>query len=218
MRKIRIFSIDKELLIMKIAFSNAQIPAIFNFLKRVGYTKDRLNGYLKKITEIEKLTQIQKKKQGEKCAKTHELRQNKTEINNIYKSDLAFARILLKNNVQAKIALEFGGKRKISFDGWHEQVRHFYAQILGNSLFLEKMQSVGVTKQKINSVISSLKAISLLKQEQKRQMGEIQKITEKRNEILNELSPHYSELIKIAKMIVTDKQLLESIGVVVKRN
>ncbi len=66
--------------------------------------------------------------------------------------------------------------------------------------------------------INRLKTISLLKIEQKKQMGEIRKITEKRNEILNELSPHYSELIKFAKMFVTDKQLLESIGIVVKRN
>ncbi len=218
MRKIRIFSIEKELLNMKIAFSNAQKPAILNCLQNVGYSKDRLNGYLGKIAEVEKLMQEQKKKQGEKCAKTHELRQNWNEIDKIYKRDLAFARIFFKDNIQAQTTLELSGKRKATFDGWHEQVRHFYAQIQSNSMFLDKMQPAGVTEQKINCIINRLKTISLLKIEQKKQMGEIRKITEKRNEILNELSPHYSELIKFAKMFVTDKQLLESIGVVVKRN
>ncbi len=121
MRKIRIFSIEKELLNMKIAFSNAQIPAILNCLQNVGYSKDRLNGYLEKITEVEKSMQEQKKKQGKKCAKTQELRQSWNEIDKIYKKDLAFARIFFKDNVQAKTTLELSGKRKVTFDGWHDQ-------------------------------------------------------------------------------------------------
>ncbi len=183
----------------------------------VGYTEERLNGYLDKVAEIETLTQKQKKEYGEQYAKTNELEEKRAEINKIYKKDLALARIFFKTDVQAATTLEFSGKRKIAYSGWHKQVSNFYAQLLANSTFLTKMQSVGVTEEKINSITQQLNAVETLKKEQKKEMGEAQKATEIRDNAFDELYPHYSELIELAKVLIEDKQLLESLGVVVKR-
>ncbi len=213
----RSFSIEEALSQMKVAFSNAKTPEILSVLASVGYTEERLNGYLDKVAEIETLTQKQKKEYGEQYAKTNEFEEKRAAIDKIYKKDLALARIFFKTDIQATTTLEFSGKRKIAYSGWHKQVSNFYAQLLANNAFLTQMQPVGVTEEKINDITQQLKAVETLKEQQKKEMGEAQKATEVRDNAFDELYPHYSKLIEFAKVLLADEQLLESLGVVVKR-
>ncbi len=217
MKKIKDLPIERKLSQMKVTFSNAKAPEVLNVLASVGYTEERLNGYLNKVTEIETLTQKQKKEYGEQYAKTNDFEQKRAEINKIYKKDLALARIFFKNDVQATATLELSGNRKNAYGSWHKQVSNFYAQLLANNNFLTKMQPVGVTQEKINDITQQLNAVETLKEEQKKEMGEAQKATEVRDNAFDELYPHYSELIEFAKVLLADEQLLESLGIVVKR-
>lgn len=211
------FSIEEVLSQMKLAFSNAKTPEILAVLEAVGYTEARLQGYWEKVSEIETLTQKQKKEYGEQYAKTSEFDQKREAINKVYKKDLALARILLKNDVKAATTLEFNGKRKKAYGSWYEQVSNFYKQLLENTEFLSKMQPVGLTEDKIKEVDAELVAVEQLKKEQKKEMGEAQKATEIRDKAFDELYPQYSELIEFAKVLLEDEQLLESMGIVVKR-
>ncbi len=192
-------------------------PEILSVLQSVGYTEERLNGYLEKVTEIETLTQQQKREYGEQYAKTDEFEQKQEEINKIYKKDLALARIIFKEDVQATATLELNGTRKSAYGSWYKQVSNFYAQLSANADFLTKMQPVGVTDEKVNDLNAQLNQVEQLKEEQKKEMGEAQKATEIRDNAFDELYPHYSELIEFAKVLLEDEQLLESIGITVRR-
>ncbi len=213
----RKFSVEEKLSQMKIAFSNAQRAEILGVLSAVGYTEERLNGYLDKIAEIEMLTQKQKKEYGEQHAKTSEFEQKRMEIDKIYKRDLALARIFFKNDVQATTTLELGGKRKSAYGSWYKQVSNFYGQISANTAFLAKMQPVGVTEEKINEINAGLEAVEQLKKEQRKEIGDAQKATEIRDNAFDDLYPHYTELLEFAKVLLEEEQLLESMGIVVKR-
>ncbi len=172
---------------------------------------------MEKVTEIETLTQQQKKEYGEQYAKTNEFEKKKEEVDKIYKKDLALARIFFKKDPQAIVTLELDGTRKSAYGSWYKQVSNFYAQLLGNADFLTKMQPVGVTKEKINEINEQLKEVEHLKEEQKKEMGEAQKATEVRDNAFDELYPHYSEMIEFAKILLENNQLLESIGITVRR-
>ncbi len=89
--------------------------------------------------------------------------------------------------------------------------------LLANNDFLTKMQPVGVTQEKINDITQQLNAVETLKKEQKKEMGEAPKATEIRDNAFDELYPHYFELIEFAKVLLAEEQLLESLGIVVKR-
>ncbi len=211
------FSVEEKLSNMKVVFANAQQTEILSVLETVGYTAERLNSYLDKVEEIEKLTQKQKKEYGEQYATTNEFEQKCAELDKIYKRDLALARIFFKNDVQASTTLELNGRRKHAYSSWHKQVSNFYGQLAANATFLAKMQAVGVTEQKITDVMSKLTAIEQLKKDQKKEMGEAQKATETRDKAFDELYPQYSELLEFAKALLEKEQLLESLGIVVKR-
>ncbi len=217
MKKIRSYSIEEVISQMRLAFSNAKTPEILSVLSSVGYTKERLNAYLEQIDEIEILTQKQKKEYGEQYARTNEFEQKKQEINKVYKKDLSLARIFFKNDLRAKATLELEGSRKKAYGSWHRQVSNFYAQILANEAFLTKMKPVGVTAKKIKTIKDDLIEVERLKEEQKKEMGEAQKATEVRDNAFDDLYPHYSELIEFAKILIEDRQRLESLGIVVKR-
>ncbi len=217
MTKFKDLPIEGKLSQMKVAFSNAQNPEILGVLQSVGYTQERLQGYLAKVSEIETLTQQQQKEYGEQYAKTNAFDQKRAEIDKIYKRDLALARIFFKNNVQATTTLELSGNRKSAYGSWHKQVSNFYAQLLNNNTFLTPMQAAGVTQDKINGITAELNAVETLKEEQKKEMGEAQKATEARDNAFDELYPQYTELIAFAKVLLEDKQTLESLGIVVKR-
>ncbi len=210
-------SIDESLTKMQLTFANAQNPEILPILQSVGYSKARLQGYLKKVEEINKLGQKQKLEYGEQYAKTEEFNQKRAEIDKIYKKDLALARIIFKDEVQAIATLELNGHRKKAYGSWHKQIENFYAQLLANRNFLTKMQKVGVNSTKINQINNELKAVETIKEQQKKEMGEAQKATEERDNAFDELYPQYRELIDFAKVLLADEQMLESIGVVVER-
>ncbi|PID37770.1 MAG: hypothetical protein CR966_00520 [Pseudomonadales bacterium] len=217
MSNINQHSIDESLSKMQLTFANAQNPEILPILQSVGYTKSRLQDYLKKVEEINKLGQKQKLEYGEQYAKTEEFNQKRAEIDKIYKKDLALARIIFKDDVQAIATLELNGHRKKAYSSWHKQVHNFYAQLLANRNFFNKMQKVGINSTKINRTNNELKAIETLKDEQKKEMGEAQKATEERDNAFDELYPQYRELIEFAKVLLADEQMLESMGIVVER-
>ncbi len=217
MKKARKFSIEETLGQMKLAFSNAQTPEILEVFQTVGYPKERLQGLLEKVNEIEQLTQNQKKEYGEQYAKTQEFDQKRAEADKVYKRYLALARIVFKGNVEANATLELSNSRKQAYSSWFKQVSNFYAQLLQNDAFMEKMQTVNVKEADIVKAQEEVNNVETLKQEQRQEMGEAQKATEIRDNAFDTLYPQYSDFIELAKILLEDNQLLESMGVIVKR-
>ncbi len=217
MTKQRKLTTEEKIANMKLAFSNAQTPEILEVLQTVGYTQEKLQEYLEATNEVERLTQNQKKEYGEQYSKTAEFDEKRAEANKVYKRYLALARIAFKKDVEATTTLELTHSRKQAYSSWLKQVNNFYAQLLNNDAFLEKMLTLNVKQEDIVQAQAGVEAVETLKQEQKQEMGEAQKATEIRDNAFDELYPHYSEMIELAKVLLEDEQLLESIGIVVKR-
>lgn len=210
-------NVAESIVQMKVAFTNAQLPEILPTLESVGYTQDRLQGYLTAVSELETLAQKQRKEYAEQFAKTDEVGKKRTEIDKVYKKHLALARIVFRTDVEARKSLDLSGRRKEALGAWLLQIRNFYAQILSNTSIAEKLANVGITQEVVGQAQNELAQIEVLKEQQKKEMGEAQKATEVRDTAFDELYPQYSELIEFAKILLEDEQLLESMGIVVKR-
>ena len=210
-------SADEIISQMKIAFTNASQPDILPSLQTVGITAAKLANYLAQITQLENLTQQQKKEYGDQYSETDKLNSKRTEIDDLYRRHLGILKIALKDDVQASATLGLSESRKSAFASWFQQVNNFYAQLANNSDFAAKAAAVGISSALITQQQTALQDADSLKESQKKEAGEAQKATETRDEALDALYPKYTELLSYARVLFSDDQTLEKLGIVVKR-
>lgn len=202
---------------MKIAFANAKSEGIFPQLQTLGYTEEKLNGFLEQIATIESLSQQQKSNYAKQYAETEKVDKKRKEIQEVYMRHLGLCRILFKGNVLAGKSLGLVGERKSAYGVWFQQVSSFYSQILATPEFLEKVGTINIKEKDLKDQQDALAELSNLKENQKREMAEAQKATEARDNAFDSLYPHYSELVSYAKILFQNSQALEALGIVVKR-
>ncbi|MCK0206342.1 hypothetical protein MWN40_11515 [Ornithobacterium rhinotracheale] len=210
-------TLEESISRMKLAFSNAKLPEINPQLAVLGYDETKLNELLEKVTQLEVLNQKQKKEYAEQYEETSKVEQKRKEIDAKYKTHLALCRVLFKKEVKAIAALELSGKRKIAFSSWYQQVSNFYAQLLQTPEFLAKAKTINIKEADLEAVKTLLNEIATLKESQKKETAEAQKATETRDKAFDDLYPHYADLIAYAKVVLSEEQHLEAMGIVVKR-
>ena len=215
--KSRYISTEQLILQMKLTFANAKLPNILPHLQTLGYTEEKLNEYLEKVTELETLSQVQKKEYGEQYAETEKLNKKRTEIDEIYKRHLAFCKILFKDNTQAISTLGMNTGRKRAYAAWFQQVNNFYGQILANAEFLNKVSSINIKENDLKTQLMALSELTQLKENQLKEAGQAQKATEMRDEAFDKLYPLYTELVAYAKVLFQNDQTLEALGIVTKK-
>lgn len=210
-------SVEEAIQKMKLTFSNAKLPHILAPLQSLGYTEERINGFLAELEALEVLQQKQKKEYAEQYSETERFNQKRKEIHDLYMKHLAFCKILFKGNTEASKALEFGGDRKQAYGAWFQQVSNFYAQLLGNTAFKEKVATINIQEKDINAQKTALAELTQIKESQTKEAGEAQKATEERDSAFDVLYPKYTELVAYAKVLFGEDQILEQLGIVVKR-
>lgn len=210
-------SVDEQIQKMRLAFGNAKLPHILAELKNVGYTEEKIDGLSGKLAELEQLHQAQKKEYAEQYAETERLNQKRKEIHEVYIRHFSFCKILFKGDVEAGRVLEFAGTRKEAYGAWYQQVSNFYAQLLGNEKFKEKVATINIKETDLNAQKTALAELTKIKESQAKETGEAQKATETRDEALDSLYPQYLELIAYAKILFDGDQTLEQLGITVKR-
>lgn len=208
---------EEQISRMKIAFSNAKLPHILAQLQTVGYTQERLDGFLSQLAEVETLYQNQKKEYAEQYAETEKFNAKRSEIDELYRRHLAFCKILFKGETNAVASLELNAGRKNAYGAWFQQVSNFYGQLLTNVEFKAKVATINIKEEDLNAQKQALASLSALKESQKKEIGEAQKATEARDEAFDTLYPHYTELVEYAKILFAGDQTLEQLGIVVKR-
>lgn len=210
-------TLDESIARMKVLFTNAKIPAILSKLETLGYTEERLNGYVEKVAELETLFQNQKKGYGQKFAQTKRVEEKRAEIDELFKKHLAFCKVLFKNDIQANATLQLAVGRKSAYAAWFQQVSNFYSQLLVNDAFKEKVATINIKEADIKEQQKALAELSALKEEHKKDIGEAQKATEVRDVAFEKLNSDYADLVSYAKILFQDDQTLEMLGIVVKR-
>ena len=213
----RYVSAEELIAKMKIAFTNAKDPDLLSELETVGITDAMLDANLAEITNLENLSQIQKREYGEQYAETDRFNLKKAEIDALFTRHRNLAKIAFKGDRQANTTLGIDAGRKQAFAAWFQLVSNFYAQILANPDFKTKAETVNIKETDILAMRTSLEEISEVKNSQKKETGEAQKATDIRDSAIDVLYPKYTQLIAFAKVLFPDDQTLEKLGIIVKR-
>ena len=201
---------------MKLTFGNATLPEIFEVMKTVGYTEEKINGLKTKLTQLEALQQTQTKEYADQYAETEKLDAKRAEIDTVFTKDRGLLKILLKGNVHAQSILKLDDAKPKAFAAWQDLVTNFYAQLEATPDLLAKAASVGISSASVSAQKEKMADLQALKESQRKETAEAQAATDARDRAFDELYPLYSEYIQYAKVLLADNQTLEAIGVKVK--
>jgi hypothetical protein len=182
-----------------------------------GFTEEKLNQGKALLTEAETLYESQQKEYGDVDGAQNQLVELREQAHKVYMSMLVIARIALKNNVQATTTLELGGERASTISGWLKQTRNFYRALLANSDWKEAMMAYGQAEEDLNHALQAVDAVNLAAEQVKKEMGDAQNATGKRDMKFEELIEWVRDYEKVARIALANQpQLLEKLGIVVK--
>ncbi len=201
---------------MKLTFGNAMLPEIFEIMKTVGYTEEKINEMISKLTHLEDLQQAQTKEYAEQYAETEKFDAKHAEIDAVFTKDRGLLKIFFKGIVHAQSILKLDEAKPKAFIAWQDMATNFYAQLEAAPELLSKSATIGITSESVTAQKQALKDLQVLKESQRKETAEAQAATDARDRAFDELYPLYSEYIQYAKVLLADNQTLEAIGVKVK--
>jgi hypothetical protein len=209
-------SIDQLIVKMRTAFNNATLPAIFGAMQTVGYTEEKIGSLQAKLTHLVSLQQAQTKEYAEQYAETQHLNQALEQIDKEYTKHRGLTRILFKNNVHETALLKLSELKPNAYAAWVQQVSNFYSQIAGSAELQTKTATVGISATVVSGQTLAIAELQKVKDNQRKETAEAQAATDARDQALDELYPLYTEYIQYAKVLLSDNQALEALGVTVK--
>ena len=190
---------------------------IKNAVAGMGYTEEKFNEGDNLLKDSQTLYQIQLKEYGDVDAAQDKLKTSRKEVYGSYITMLTIARIAFKNDVQAISTLELNGSRATTLSGWLSQARNFYNSLLNNEEWKTVMAGYGQTDEKLTEALDNVNGVAQAAENVKKEMGDAQNATQKRDMKFEELTDWLSDYDQIAEIALADKpQLLEKIGIVVK--
>lgn len=216
-KKSKWVTMDEWIARFRLAFTNAQLPEIMPVLSTVGYTPEILNDYLKETDELASLSQQQKKEYGEQYEEADKFEKQRAEIDSTFRTQRALLKIIFKNNIKNQTTLELNTRVKTAYGAWEQMIENFYAQIKASPELTEEVKKVSITEEVMDDVLDKLHALRSTKKSHRKELAEAQAATEARDKAFDELYPKYRELMDYAKILLSDNQSLEALGIVVKR-
>lgn len=210
-------SFDEWIAKFRLAFTNAQLPEILPILQTVGYDEEKLKALQKEVDHLVLLGQSQKKEYGEQYEESQKFDSLRTEIDSTFRSHRALMKIILKNNLKGQTTLALGETVKTAYAKWEQQVDNFYSQIKSLPEFAAEAQKVSITPEIASAMLDKLLRLRALKKNHQKELGEAQDATEARDTAFDALMPKYRELMDFAKVLLSNNQHLEALGMVVKR-
>ncbi|MBR8535469.1 hypothetical protein KDU71_07855 [Carboxylicivirga sediminis] len=183
----------------------------------MGYTAERFETCIVLLDESDNLCKQFEKEYGEVEQAFATRNAEREKADKVYLRHLAVARIALKDDKAAQVALRLSGRRATSLSGWILQGDTFYNNLLSNDSWLAKMSEFNTDRealtqgqQLINNVASYADVIM-------REKGDAQNATKLRDAKLEELAEWVNDYETIARLALADSpQLLEKLGIVVK--
>lgn len=209
-------SIADRLLAAQVAIENAiSDTEVKSLLTVFGYGDDRLNTGKALLDTVNQLQQQQQKEYGDQFEATDALNETWDNANKEYMRLVKVARIALKSEHACYLKLDLIGRRKESLSGWLKQAKQFYLNALADNVVLEKMAEFGMSQEKLEAGKTLVEQTETANAAQKKEKGEAQEATQKRDEALDDLEEWLSDFIAIARIALEDHpQLIEKLGVV----
>jgi hypothetical protein len=194
-------------------------PNILTATQMFGYTSARVSNeglamYNKVLAEISNF----QKEYGEQYSAHNEMTALWDKNREIYMPILRLTRIGLKNQSGALHSLRATGTRKRSITGFIADAEILYNNLLSQSAYLNIMIKFGVTTASINNAKTQLEALKKAHIKYFKEKGEAQDQTVKRDRMYDELYNWYSDFRAVLRIALVDsEQMLEKLGIVVKR-
>lgn len=197
----------------KTALINAALPAIAPKLAEIGYTATEITAKLQELETLETLNEAQKKEYGEQYDATATYNATEDALHTTYIKNLTIARVVFKNNVAAQVALALNGERKKSKSGYQAQALQFYKGILLNTDYKSALAVRGITEDIVTSQKTGFEGLSDLEADQKKETGEAQAATKKRDNAYDIFEGWMGDFKKMAIVALSDSpQLREQLG------
>lgn len=197
----------------KTALTNAALPDIAPKLAAIGYTAAEITAKLQEIATLEALNEAQKKEYGEQYEATATYTATENALHTTYINNLTIARVVFKNDVAAQVALALNGERKKSKSGYQAQALQFYNGILLNANYKTILAVRGITEAIVTSQKTGFEGLSDLAADQKKETGEAQAATKKRDNAYDIFEDWMSDFKKMAIVALSDSpQLREQLG------
>jgi len=175
-----------------------------------GYTKEKLESYLKIHEEIYEINQKQKKETGiqyESSAKANELREiaekSYTKLANISK-------YIFKDKESAFVSLGLKGERKRTIAGFLSQAKVYYTAALKDEEILNILVSKGIKKADIEAGFAQLNALSEEYHFHDKEIADKKLLTQKRDEKFDNLVELMAEYKAFGRYALDKRQDLKN--------
>lgn len=211
------YTMGESIVKMKMTFGNAMLPEIFEAMQTVGYTAEKIAALNAEVSQLEALVQGQIKERADQSDEQNKFEIKKDEINVVFNQHRSLARILFKTDIHAWVALQLNTSIPRAFPEWAQMLSNFYAQISGSPALQTKVQTLGITADIVSAQSQALLDLQTLKENLRKETAEAQAATDNRDRAFDAIYPKYTEYIKYAKILLPNNQMLEAIGVKVKK-
>jgi hypothetical protein len=201
---------------MKLTFGNATLPGIVEVMQTVGYTPEKISAIKEDVVQLETLQQTQTKEYADQFAETEKFDAKRAEIDAVFTKDRGLLKILFKGDVHAQSILKLDVAKPKAYAAWKDLITNFYAQLEASPELLAKAATISIDAAAVSAQKQAIDDLQALKESQRKEIAEAQMATDTRDRAFDELYPIYSDYIQYAKVLLSDNQLLEAIGIKVK--
>jgi hypothetical protein len=210
------FTVDQRLAAMQLALDALDADdAMQASLADVGYDAPRLAHGRQLYDAAANLHLHQQAEYGQQYAATDALDAAWEAADAEYARLVKIARVALKSQPGHWTTLDLVGPRKASLSGWLLQARQFYQNALAQPTILAALATYGISAGRLQAGQNLVAAVEAANVDQKRERGEAQEATLKRDNALDAMDDWYSDFIAIARVVLDDTpQQLEKLGLV----
>ena len=190
-------------------------PDILNYMENAGYPKADIDAKLAELNALRDLNEAQAKEYGEQYQATESWQVARAAFHKPYMRHLGLARIALKHNVAAQKAMALRGDRAQSQSGYIGQALLFYSNAMEVPDFKAALSQKGVTGTDLADGKAKAESLQNLRAAQRKETGEAQQATKKRDAAYDDLHDWMSDYRATARIVLADApQLMEEIGIV----
>jgi hypothetical protein len=187
---------------------------ILQLLDGIGYDQPAIEAGKALQQNAMDLHLQQKAEYGEQTGATQALYEKWDEAKETYDRHFKIAKIIFRNNEQAKRALVLTGARKASVSGWLVQAYAFYNNALENENFQTQLANRNISPEDLQAGLALVQAVESAEQTQESEKAEAQDATAARNAALDELNDWMTDFIEFAKIALDGRpQLQEKLGI-----
>ena len=209
--------ISERLLDAELAINNSMnYPEILDAVTPFGYDLIRLQAAHDLYEETLKLVELQKKEYGEQYEATAVVQRKWDAARPLYANAIKIARLVFKDNEDARNTLGLKGARKQSINGWLAQARLFYNNIVRYPIYIADMAPYTYNQLKLEAEAAVVEDLAVANEMQEHERGGAQEATKLRDAKLDELDQWLAAYKIVSEVALSDTpQMLEQLGWVV---